>query len=142
MSACPWQDPSVTSINKLEPRASFIPYPDFESAKAGNRAFDPMYKSLNGVWDFKYFENGDVPQDIQSDRLTDWEKIDVPSSWQMQGWDVPDYTNVVYPIPLDPPFVPDDDPAGVYRRAFSLSDREAKQGVYLNFEGVNGAFFA
>ncbi len=142
MSACPWQNPSVTSINKLEPRASFIPYPDPESAKAGNRAFDPMYKSLNGVWDFKYFEKGDVPADIQFDRLPGWEKIDVPSSWQMQGWDVPDYTNVVYPIPLDPPFVPDDDPVGVYRRSFSLSDKEAKTGVFLNFEGVNGAFFA
>ena len=123
MSTCPWQDPGVIHIGKEEPRASFIPYPDIASAEAGMRDFDPYYRSLNGSWRFKYFEDGDCPEDI-GEMVTDpeeesffdeedWDDIDVPGNWQMYGYDVPDYTNVTYPIPLDPPFVPDLNPVGL-----------------------------
>ena len=59
MSTCPWQDPGTLHINRMNPRASFIPYPDREGAEAGARDFNPFYKSLNGSWDFAYVENGD-----------------------------------------------------------------------------------
>ncbi|MBR5379209.1 MAG: DUF4981 domain-containing protein [Clostridia bacterium] len=151
MSTCPWQDPGVIHIGKEEPRASFIPYPDIASAEAGMRDFDPYYRSLNGSWRFKYFEDGDCPEDI-GEIVTDpeeesffdeedWDDIDVPGNWQMYGYDVPDYTNVTYPIPLDPPFVPDLNPVGLYLREFTIDKKRLNGRVYLNFDGVNGAFF-
>ena len=145
MKSCAWQNPEIIHINKQEPRASFIPYPTFEAAKAGMRAFDPMYLSLNGSWNFHYFEKGDCPEalltgeeDIAS---LSWDALDVPGNWQMQGYDIPHYTNVTYPIPLDPPYVPDETPVGLYMRTFEVSAQQLKKRTYLNFDGVNGAFF-
>ena len=65
----------------------------------------------------------------------------MPGNWQMYGYDVPDYTNVTYPIPLDPPFVPDLNPVGLYLREFTIDKKRLRGRVYLNFDGVNGAFF-
>ena len=156
MNTCPWQDPGTLHINRMNPRASFIPYPDREGAEAGARDFNPFYKSLNGSWDFAYVENGDLPEEwcayagreedededegLELDDLK-WEQIDVPGNWQMYGYDVPEYTNVTYPIPLDPPNVPDANPIGLYRRFFEVSQKDLSGKIHLNFDGVNGAFF-
>ena len=156
MKNCPWQDPGILHINREAPRASFIPYADMESADAGARDFSPYYKCLNGRWDFLYFEKGDCPEELYSwdseeDEDDDeapfddlgfrWERMDVPGNWQMVGYDVPQYTNVTYPIPLDPPNVPDVNPVGLYRRTFDLSENDLESCIFLNFDGVNGAFF-
>ena len=145
MKTCPWQDPAIIHINKQEPRASFIPYPTVEMAAAGMRAFDPMYLSLNGSWNFHYFEKGDCPDALLDGKeditQISWEPLDVPGNWQMQGYDIPQYTNVTYPIPLDPPYAPDETPVGLYMRSFEISAAQLKKRVYLNFDGVNGAFF-
>ena len=146
MNTCPWQNPEIIHINKQEPRASFIPYPTVAQAKAGMRGLNPMYLSLNGSWNFHYFEKGDCPEALLTGEMdiaaVDWDALDVPGNWQMQGYDIPHYTNVTYPIPLDPPYVPDETPVGLYMRSFEISSRQAGERVYLNFDGVNGAFFA
>ena len=145
MSNPAWQDPNYIHFRKEEPRTSFIPYPDLASARRGMREFDPMYLSLNGSWNFHYFEKGDCPDALLSGKLdiaaVDWDALDVPGNWQMQGYDVPHYTNVTYPIPLDPPFVPDETPVGLYCRSFEIAPSQLEGRVYLNFDGVNGAFF-
>ena len=145
MANCPWQDPSILHIHREAPRASILPYPDAESAKAAMREFDPFYKSLNGSWNFLYYPCGDCPEDLftpDADLTAyPWENLDVPGNWQMFGYDIPQYTNVVYPIPLDPPYVPDDNPVGVYCRTFEVSGKQPDGRLYLNFDGVNGAFF-
>ena len=90
---------------------------------------------LNGEWDFAYFKRDiDVPE-----KITKWDKIPVPSCWQLHGYENPNYTNINYPYPCDPPFVPDDNPCGVYKKEFNISKKWGK--VYFVFEGVASCAF-
>ena len=112
-----------TSHNRLSPRSHYIPGGVSE------------FTLLNGAWDFAYFQRDiDVPENIEK-----WDTISVPACWQLHGYDHPNYTNVNYPYPCDPPFVPDDNPCGVYRRTFKLKKLWGK--VYLHFEGVSSCAF-
>ena len=125
---------SLTQLheNTLPPRCHYIPYDSLEKALSGKKESSDFYRSLNGTWDFRYFERDiDVPQVIDT-----WEQIKVPGCWQSQGYEKPYYTNNEYPYPVDPPFVPDDNPVGVYRRAVTLTEAEAAKAQYLIFEGV------
>ena len=95
-----YENPEKTSENRLEPRSYYIPEGTAE------------YWLLNGIWRFRYFSRDiDVPETIE-----EWEETPVPSCWQMQGYENPNYTNINYPFPCDPPYVPDDNPCGVYER--------------------------
>lgn len=112
-----------TSENRLNPRCHYIP------------KGVATYTLLNGEWDFAYFKRDvDVP-----DFIEDWDKIEVPSCWQLKGYENPNYTNVNYPYPVDPPYVPDDNPCGVYRREFSIDKLSGK--FYFVFEGVSSCAF-
>lgn len=145
-----YKDPAVTAVGECEPRAYFIPYADAESAHALDRTKSPYFKTLCGEWNFRFYESvSDVTDDFTTDEyftdeyeLTD--TITVPRSWQTvlgKGYDVPNYTNVNYPFPLDPPHVPDRNPCGVYTRDFYLTDAFVEGGVFLNFEGVDSCFY-
>jgi beta-galactosidase len=89
---------------------------------------------LNGTWDFHYAL---TPfQDIDM-----WKSIEVPGHWQLQGYGKPHYTNVPYPFPIDPPFVPTENPVGTYRRLFRVPpDWAVSSQIRLRFEGVDSAF--
>ena len=118
-----YENPQKTSENRLPPRSVYIP---------GGIS---RYQSLNGVWDFVYFERDvDVPEKIEA-----WGSIAVPSCWQLMGYGSPNYSNVNYPYPCDPPYVPDDNPCGVYRREFELPEKWGR--VYFVFEGVASCAF-
>ena len=121
--------------NTLPPRAHYIPYDTLEKALAGDKTRSACYESLNGVWDFRYFSRDiDCPDEIR-----EWEQISVPSCWQSQGYEKPYYTNQLYPYPVDPPFVPDDNPVGVYHRVVTLQENSNPE-TYLVFEGVSSWF--
>jgi len=113
-----FEDPQNTSKNRQKERCYYIPGGVSE------------YHSMNGEWRFAYFSRDiDVPE-----KVSEWNKISVPSCWQTEGFENPNYTNINYPYPCDPPYVPDDDPVGVYEREFTLN----KWGkVYYIFEGVS-----
>ena len=122
-----WQDPAVLHRNREAPRALLIPYDDRESALSGDRTRSPWYRSLNGDWLFHYAERpATVPEGAEAAEFDDhdWDTIPVPSVWQMHGYGTPNYTNVNYPFPVDPPFVPDDNPVGCYRQTFELPSGE------------------
>ena len=138
-----WQNPGVLHINREDPRATLVPFACEKSAMAGDRGISPYYRLLNGEWEFLYCEDGTVPEDFQHPDFEDgeWNVIDVPSNWQMYGYDVPQYTNVRYPIPMDPPYVPDENPVGIYRRVFTLPESWEDKRVFVNFDGVNSAFY-
>lgn len=122
--------------NTLAPRTHYIPYENLEKALAGKKEDSAYYRCLNGVWDFRYFSRDvDCPEKIDN-----WETIKVPGCWQSQGYEKPYYTNNEYPYPVDSPFVPDDNPVGVYHRSIVLTEEEAKQEQYLIFEGVASWF--
>lgn len=112
-----------TSENRCAPRSYYIP-----SGKS-------EYKLLNGTWNFKYYEREiDIPE-----KIVDWDSIAVPSSWQTEGYDIVNYTNQEYPYPVDTPYVPDDNPCGVYNREFNLQKLWGK--VYFVLEGVSSCAF-
>ncbi len=118
-----FEDILKTSENRLNPRSFYIPKGVSE------------YKLLNGEWNFAYFKRDiDVPEKIEK-----WDKISVPSCWQLKGYENPNYTNINYPYPCDPPYVPDDNPCGVYSRDFDIEDKWGK--IYFVFEGVSSCAF-
>lgn len=113
-----YENPLKTSENRVAPRSYYIPTGVSE------------YKLLNGEWNFAYFERDiDIPEKIEK-----WDKIPVPSCWQLQGYENPNYTNINYPYPYDIPYVPDDNPCGVYNREFCVDKKWGK--IYFVFEGV------
>ena len=145
-----YKDPGVLSVGECAPRAYYIPYADPAAASMLDRTKSPYFKTLCGEWNFRYYENvADVTENFTSDEyfadeyeLTD--TITVPRNWQTvlgRGYDVPHYTNVNYPYPVDPPHVPDVNPCGVYTRDFYLTDDFAARDLYLNFEGVDSCFY-
>ncbi len=114
-----YEDILKTSENRVESRSYYIPKGVSE------------YKLLNGEWNFAYFERDiDVPEKIEK-----WDKISVPSCWQLYGYENPNYTNINYPYPVDPPYVPDDNPCGVYNREFTIEKKWGR--IYIVFEGVS-----
>ena len=112
-----YENPLITSENRQKPRSWYKP--------DGSE-----FCSLNGNWNFKFFEDGDMAGEI-----TEWESIEVPSCWQLKGYENPNYSNVNYPFPCDPPYVPNINPMGVYERTFELTDTSLIS--YLVFEGVS-----
>ncbi len=89
---------------------------------------------LDGEWNFKFYEADFEEEYIEKE----WDKIDVPSCWQARGYESPNYVNVAYPIPYEPPFVPTKNPMGVYMREFDVLDADRK--TYIVFEGVSSFF--
>ncbi|KZE72832.1 glycoside hydrolase [Paenibacillus elgii] len=139
-----WQDPNVLHINRQEARASYIPYADTESAKTGQRGRSPFYQTLNGNWKFRYLPSVHQAEDgfyLEHADVSGWDDLLVPSCWQVSGYDQLHYTNVNYPIPCDPPYVPDDNPVGLYVRDFHLQEQWAAKDKTIVFEGVNSCFY-
>lgn len=139
-----WQNPDVLHIGREEARASLIPFTCEKAALTGDRGLSDCYRLLNGEWDFCYAAKGVAPEGFQEpdyDLDAGWDTLPVPANWQMHGYDIPQYANVNYPIPFDPPYVPDENPVGCYRRWFTLPDAWADRQVFLNFDGVNSAFY-
>jgi len=95
--------------------------------------------SLNGSWRFRLSPTARIEADVADVDLDDsgWDQLPVPSHWQLHGYGAPAYTNVRYPIPLDPPHVPDENPTGDYRREFDLPKGWAGERILLRFEGVD-----
>lgn len=134
-----YENPNILHLNTASPRPYYLPCKDEKAALAGE---DPSRRILlNGDWTFSYYDSvEDVPEDIGREDYPLGEKtIPVPSVWQNHGYDRHQYTNVRYPFPYDPPYVPRENPCGVYRRHFSLVDTAMR--CYLNFEGVDSCLY-
>ena len=123
-------------IGTLKPHAYFIPFA--VGQENGERESSDLYTSLCGKWDFDYYNRLDeMPEDILTRPAS--AEIPVPSNWQLHGYGKPQYTNIRYPIPYDPPYVPDENPVGVYRRNYVYTP-DGKRKI-LVFEGVDSCFY-
>ncbi len=141
------QDPHRLHVGTEAPRAYFVPYEDDAKALADKRGASAFFTSLCGDWDFKFYNS---LCDLEDFRLPAFDRgamdqMTVPRSWQTvlgRGYDVPNYTNVHYPFPFDPPFVPTENPCGLYIRDFEVdaTTLQEKQ-LYMNFEGVDSCFY-
>ncbi len=140
-----YENPAIVGVNREPPRAAFLPHPSRESALSCEYLESPWKRSLNGPWKFKLVRKpSEAPSDFHKPEFDDtgWDEIEVPSNWQLLGYDIPIYLNVRYPFPPNPPYVPkDDNPTGLYRRRFSLDESIEGRRVFLVFEGVNSAFY-
>lgn len=135
-----FQDLESLHINRLPGRTTLVPYPDEASALTFSRAASPYYRLLNGTWDFELLDSPrEIPEDVGA--MDPSEQITVPGCWQMQGYSVPQYTNVKFPIPYDPPFVPDDTPVGVYHTRFDLPEAFSGRSTRLHFAGVDSCYY-
>lgn len=135
-----FENKTVIHDRMIAPHAYMIPFADSNSALKNDKANNPYYICLNGRWHFAYFDcYSQVPENFLETEIAG-NLVDVPCSWQMQGYDHPHYTNKTYPFEVNPPYVPDENPVGIYERKFYVDDIMGKE-AHLFFEGVNSCFF-
>ena len=118
-----WENPEVTSINKLPPRGTFTSFPDAGSARRDAESRSAWRQSLDGQWGFRLAPDpGTAQRWLSGDAAGAPAEapIEVPGNWEMQGWNKPHYTNVLMPFRDEPPHVPAANPTGIYRRSFSV----------------------
>lgn len=135
---------NVLHENTMENRAYYIPASKNMGDLVENREQSDRFDLLSGDWQFRYFKSiYDLKErffEIGTD-LDDFEKVTVPSDWQNYGYDFEQYTNVEYPIPFDPPYVPHENPCGAYVKEFECHKDASAPRVFLNFEGVDSCFY-
>lgn len=163
-----WENPEVFNINRENPHATFISFNDEQTALEAIKKNSPNYISLDGKWKFNFSNTPDARPFwfFKNDYDTrDWKEIDVPSNWQMKGYDVPVYTNIPFPFVLyrkiygvrdekyneknsgrpekiEPPYVTHDwNPVGSYKRNFTIPDEWKNKDVFLTFGAVSSAFY-
>ena len=140
-----WQNPAVFARNQEPRHIPFVPYANLSDALEDDWNASPFYQSLNGTWNFKWFANpAEVPENIHTKKAVSWFRntIQVPSSWQMEGFGHPKFRNVHQPFPATPPKVPEDyNPVGVYRKTFTISGQWDKHQIFMHFEGVKSASY-
>ena len=151
----PWQDARINEINREPMTAHFLPFVSEKAALAQQAlsdverfAVNPATErrvSLNGTWKFLYSKNNDeCPADFYKPgyNIRKWKDIKVPGSWELQGFDAPIYTDTRYPFPANPPYVPTDyNPVGAYVHEFSVPQGWDGMDIFLDFEGVESAFY-
>jgi beta-galactosidase len=141
-----YENPLVNGINRMPARGTSISYENFEEALKADRKASTRYKSLNGEWDFYFSPTAQgAPEGFYSPGFEtgSWEKIPVPSNWEMHGYGTAIYTNIRYPfVPVNPPFVPENDnPTGCYRTSFRVPQSWEGMQVTLQFGGVSSAYY-
>lgn len=131
------EDPEQLHIGTLQKHCYFIPF-GADECPFDSREKSSRFELLNGEWEFGYYDSIiDMEDDFVG--LPFDKMIPVPSNWQLCGYDKPQYTNVCYPIPFDPPYVPDDIPVGVYRRSYNYTPDGLDR--ILTFEGADSCLY-
>lgn len=142
-----WENPRIFNLNKEEPHATFIPFPDVRSALSDPYQSSPFYKSLNGSWRFHWVRSPeDRPMEFFRPEydVSGWDSIPVPSNWEIQGYGIPIYVNQPYEWTRNPnpPFIPHDyNPVGSYRRDFFIPEEWNGRRVFIHFGAVKSAFY-
>jgi len=139
-----YENLSVLHENTMPARAYYIPASGRMDNLVEHREESDRMQLLNGTWKFQYFNSIYDIQDSFFEKNYDTENFDeiqVPSVWQMAGYDTHQYTNIRYPFPFDPPYVPQDIPCGAYVHTFEYSRDEKAPKSFLNFEGVDSCFY-
>lgn len=150
-----WDNLEVLQRGRAPSRAYFVPHAGRAAALTYERGSSPWFRSLNGKWKFRYAQAPELApcgsgaaeggvfaasREGTERETADWDDIHVPGHWQLQGYGHPHYTDLDYPIPVDPPRVPDDNPTGFYLRSFELPGHWRGRRVCVKFDGVDSAF--
>ncbi|WP_281228690.1 glycoside hydrolase family 2 TIM barrel-domain containing protein [Flavobacterium aquiphilum] len=137
-----WENPQILDRGKEAGRSSFLLFSNEAELKNNNPQKSELYQSLNGSWKFNIVKNpSQRSMDFYTTNLDDanWKNIQVPSNWELQGYDIPIYTNITYPFPKNPPFINGDyNPVATYRRHFSVADSWNDKEIILHFGSISG----
>lgn len=150
-----WENEKVFRVNKEAAHCSLMPFESFKEALKGDRDSSRYFKLLNGAWKFNWSPDPDSrPADFYKADfdVSGWDDIKVPSNWQIEGFGVPLYVNIKYPFKVNPPLVMDEPPAdftnfkdrnpvGSYRRTFTVDESWKGREIFINFDGVDSAFY-
>lgn len=140
-----WENPGVFAEGRLAPRATLFPYATEATALDGNHELSPYFRSLNGKWKFCFSPRPDArPVGFYQKNYdtSSWDEIVVPSNWEMQGYGIPIYANIVYPFPKNPPYIShNDNPVGSYKRVFSVPAQWTGRRVFLHFDGSTSGMY-
>ena len=139
-----YENLNVLHENTMPARAYYIPASEPLKELAKHRETSDRMQLLNDKWKFKYYESiYDVKDNFYEKDFdtSNYKELPVPSVWQMYGYDKPQYTNIKYPFPFDPPYVPYENPCGTYVYDFSYEKNDVLPKAYLNFEGVDSCFY-
>ncbi|MGP5198645.1 glycoside hydrolase family 2 TIM barrel-domain containing protein [Brachybacterium alimentarium] len=134
----PWEDPSRTGDGRLPARAYFFGYADAETAGELDRDRSLGFRSLSGTWQFRLFDGPDrVERALHEELHADWDQVEVPHMWQLDGYGAPAYTDEAYPFPVDPPRVPSTTPTAVYQRTVDIEAFDPEnERIILRLDGV------
>jgi beta-galactosidase len=140
-----WENPSIVELGKEPAHTYAMSYANADDVFANDFTKSPYYQSLNGTWKFYYVNTPEErPQDFYKPNFNDWNWKDlaVPANWEMKGFGIPIYTNVVYPFPLNPPFIDHAyNPVGSYRRSFTVPSSWDGREVLLHFGSISGCAY-
>ena len=140
-----WENPEVFQINREKAHASFYRFRDREKAIENDYTTSLFYQSLNGKWKFNWVKRpADRPVYFYRENfdVSGWDEITVPSNWELQGYGIPIYTNVIYPFPKNPPYIPHEyNPVGSYRKNFRLPADWKGKDVFIHFGAVRSAMY-
>lgn len=138
-----WEDIHLTGINRLNAHTDFYRYRDLETALTYNKKNSNGYRSLDGAWKFLFLEAPEYSP-LHFERkdfdISGLDTIEVPACWQLNGYGKMHYTDVLYPFPINPPFVPDENPTGIYFKDVLLEDIPSDEKLIIKFNGVDSAF--
>ncbi|MGL5893806.1 MAG: glycoside hydrolase family 2 TIM barrel-domain containing protein, partial [Bacteroidales bacterium] len=136
-----WENYSLLHENRLAPRSYFFCYNSLEKARSYQREMSSLFLNLRGQWNFNYYTNPFlVPEEFTNTFMTDFETINVPNMWQLEGHGTLQYTDEGFPFPIDIPFVPTDNPTGAYQCHFTLGEQWDKRDILIKFDGVETYF--
>ena len=138
-----WENQNLTEYRRLPARSLLVPYTDREGALEGDEIRSEYYLTLNGMWKFGFFPDPEsVPAGFESGAIgADWKEIEVPSHWQLEGYGYPHYTNVNFPFPVNPPYVPNENQTGVYTRTFIVPESWQGREIILTLRGADSFFY-
>lgn len=137
------QSTETLHVGTEAPRAYYIPFSSKTGALYEKRNASDRFIQLSGEWDFRWYPTVGEFRESDLSRTDGCDRISVPRNWQTyfdRPYDKPHYANLEYPFPVDPPYVPDDNPCGLYTRTIELEPQKG-ESYYLNFEGVSSAFY-
>ena len=138
-----WENHQIDGINRMSARAHFLTFPSKEKALLNNNRYTHAFKNLNGVWKFMFLDAPEYSPEgfFNSDfDVTKMDDITVPGNWQLQGYGKMHYSDLWYNFPINPPYVPTENPTGIYKRTFFVEESYRDKKIIIRFCGVDSAY--
>ena len=138
-----WENHQIDGINRMPARAHFLTFPSKEKALLNNNRYTHAFKNLNGVWKFMFLDAPEYSPEgfFNSDfDVTKMDDITVPGNWQLQGYGKMHYSDLWYNFPINPPYVPTENPIGIYKRTFFVEESYRDKKIIIRFCGVDSAY--